>query len=57
VVAGTTVPGLDGNFWGAAGGPGSDPADEFCALLPLLEQPVFEPLATTEIRVRAKAAQ
>jgi parallel beta-helix repeat protein len=57
VVAGTTPPLLRGNFWGAASGPGADPADLFCGLLPLLEPPVFEPLAVTEIRVRVKAAQ
>jgi len=50
------APLLGGSFWGAAAGPGADPADAFCELV-MAEIPVFEPLATQEIRVRSKAAQ
>jgi hypothetical protein len=43
------------NFWGAATGLGSDPADRFCVNVPQVT-PVA-PFATKEIKVKAKAAQ
>lgn len=54
--SGTTGPSLPGNFWGAPGGPGPDPADDYCELI-MATPPVFDPVATSEIRVKVKAAQ
>jgi hypothetical protein len=48
-------PALAGNFWGAAGGPGPEPADALCPLVPSL--PVVQPVAAAEIRVKVKAAR
>ena len=51
-----TAPELPGNFWGAPGGPGPDPADAFCPIVPT-SPPLFDPVATREIRVKVKAAR
>jgi len=40
------------NYWGAAGGPGSDPADATCG-----NAVVIEPVAAKSFRIRAKAAR
>lgn len=55
-VAVTDVPLLTQNFWGAATGPGDDPADAVC-LLGMSPEPQVEPVATKEIKVKVKAAQ
>jgi parallel beta-helix repeat protein len=58
VLLGATVqtpPLLSQNFWGDAAGPGDDPADVVCTLVPLV--PTIAPFAPKEIKVKAKAAQ
>jgi parallel beta-helix repeat protein len=45
------------NFWGAATGPGNDPADAFCALAAQLGPSPLVPFAPKEIKVKARAAQ
>jgi parallel beta-helix repeat protein len=58
VLLGATVqtpPLLTQNFWGDAAGPGSDPADALCTLVP--SAATTAPFATKEIKVKAKAAQ
>jgi parallel beta-helix repeat protein len=44
------------NFWGAAAGPGADPADAFCQFGAVADGPVA-PVATKEIKVKPKAAK
>ncbi len=51
-----TPPLLTQNFWGAAAGPGVDPADQVCPLVPVATVEV-DPVATKEIKVKVKAAQ
>ena len=51
-----TAPQLSGNFWGGPGGPGPDPADAFCPIVPT-SPPVFDPVVTREIRLKVKAAR
>jgi len=41
-----------GDFWGAATGPGADPADDLCPFVPQIGL-VVEPPATKEIKVKA----
>lgn len=52
----TSTPSFPGNFWGAPGGPGPDPADAFCSLVPT-PAPSFDPVVPSEIRVKVKAAR
>lgn len=44
------------NFWGAATGPGADPADDVCPLVPVAGL-VVEPVATKALGVKAKVAE
>ncbi len=48
-----TAPTISKSFWGAASGPGANPADVTCGGVP----PILEKNATKEIKVKVKAAQ
>jgi hypothetical protein len=45
------------DFWGAAAGPGADPADAFCDALGVVADAPVDPVATSEIKVKPKAAK
>ncbi len=48
---------VTGNFWGEPGGPGDDPADRYCENGIAKDDGPFDPVATSEIKVKPKAAK
>jgi hypothetical protein len=48
---------VNGNFWGAPDGPGPDPADAFCDSIGVVADPPIDAVASSEIKVKPKAAK